>query len=132
MTDILVFLQNAYYRRGRALPRKVWEYALWKSHTGRRLREMLPSNCEVYIENASPKWGVESGACFPADTEHIQVIVKEQKPKIILACGTVAQAGLSELDIEFIPVPHPAWRLLSKEKIMEIRELLEAELYKEE
>jgi len=89
---------------------------MWLSHTGSRLKEMLPDGSQVYVANANPKIGKETGAIFPPDLEHMQKVIDEINPELILGCGKIAQRGLSEMGIEYISAPHPAWRALSKKE----------------
>lgn len=117
---LLVILQNAYRETGKYKDRDEWMERMWCSHTGRRLKEMLP-DIEVYVENANPKLGRESNSIFPPDISHLKNVIKVTKPKVILACGKVAQEGLDELGVDYIPAPHPAWRQLSKKDTSRIR-----------
>ena len=116
---LLVVLQNTYELLTNT---PEWETALWASHTGKRLREMLPDGMEFTVTNASKVIG--SGVCSecPADTAHLTTIIEQVGPTRILACGKVAQAGLTELGVEFVAAPHPAWRLLSKDRTAAIRD----------
>jgi hypothetical protein len=128
---LLVVLQCAYgttaRRRRQLQKRRLWLAGLWNSHTGRRLRQMLPeiSGVEITVINASPQIGRESRAAFPPDGEYIQRQIARYNPDYILGCGHVAQRGLAELGIEYIPVPHPAWRGLTQAQTDAIRARLE-------
>jgi len=114
---ILVFLQNAYRKNGNGYRnREHWLRRMWLSHTGSRLKEMLPDESQVYVANANPRVGKETGAVFPPDLEHMQKIIDEINPELILGCGKVAQKGLSEIGVEYVSAPHPAWRALSKKE----------------
>ncbi len=121
---LLVVLQNAYRNGGVYISREEWLERLWVSHTGRRLREMLPDGCEPYVINASPQIGTHSGAVYPPDLAHIQAAIDRVRPDTILACGKLAQAGLDQLGVSYIAAPHPAWRRLSKARTAAIREKL--------
>lgn len=124
---ILVLLQNAYYPGGckRPMNRRLWLWLLWRSHTGKRLKEMLPEGLEYYVDEANPKIGEHADACFPADLTHLSRLLDTVHPTLILACGRIAQEGCRKLDVPFMSVPHPAWRFLSKETTAEIRRKLE-------
>ena len=123
---ILVLLQNPYRERGvdRYNDREFWLGRMWSSYTGKRLKEMLPEDMNIWVDNASWNWGEESSACFPADLVHIKNLVSKLEPEKILACGRIAQEGLRKLNIEYIPAPHPAYRALSKKMTAEIRSKL--------
>lgn len=126
---VLVFLQNAYRKNGRRFhSREFYLKRLWLSHTGRRLSQMMPDGVEPYVENASPRIGLVASDAFRADTEHMGRIIAALKPDCILACGRIAQAGLDELGVAYIPAPHPAWRGLSTGVIKGIRASLQERL----
>ena len=129
---LLVILQNAYgvteKRRKQLTSERLWLYALWKSQTGRRLKEMLPSNFNIKIINASEQIGCYSSALFPPDKNYLRTKIDEFQPNVILACGRIAQQGLKALNISYTAGPHPAWRLLSKIKTEEIKLTLEKQL----
>jgi 2-methylisocitrate lyase-like PEP mutase family enzyme len=87
---------------------------------------MLPDGVEVYVENASPRIGRKPNAVFPPDLEHIESVLEQVQPSVILACGRLAQTGLDKLGVNYVPAPHPAYRALSHEMTAEIRKKLEA------
>jgi hypothetical protein len=122
-------LQNAYYPDGiepdRIKDRRTWLRLLWRSHTGKRLKEMLPDEIETFITEASPMIGTKPSDAFEADLGFMRSEIQEHSnAKIILACGKIAQAGLDKLGVTYISAPHPAWRLLSKRMTAEIKEKL--------
>lgn len=114
MALLFVLLQNAYKKDGDEFTHEEWVKALWKSHTGRRLSNMLPVGVTVYVANASPQVGTESSSAFKPDIEHIKNEIAATRPSVILACGKVAARAMREVGIPFIEAPHPAWRALSK------------------
>lgn len=123
---VLIVLQCAYgvteRQRQRLADNKTWLEELWASHTGKRLRAMLPeAGYEVRIVNASPQIGSEAGACFPPDLAHLRAVIEEEAPDLILACGEVARRGLDALGVCYVAAPHPAWRALSCEEADRIR-----------
>jgi hypothetical protein len=129
MTDILVVLQNAYRHDAEdSEAEQRWLDGIWllggtgwKSHTGKRLKEMLPDDACVVLTNSSRNVGNKSSAIFPADLEYLAEKIARIKPSIILACGKVAQEAMERLGVEHIRAPHPAWRLLSKEHTARVR-----------
>lgn len=126
---LLVVLQCAYGRnpreRFKLMNRRFWLKALWRSHTGKRLKEMLPDNAHTYITNASPMIGYGPAAIFKPSLSHIQSVINDWEPDKILACGKVAQKALDELGQPYIAAPHPAWWLLSKKMTADIKHLLD-------
>ena len=122
---ILVVLQNAYREKGEYVDREEWLERLWLSHTGRRLKTMLPEGVDFYIDNATPEIGKTSDSCFPADAQHLKMVIDTVRPEIILACGLVAQAGLEALGYAYVAAPHPAWRQLKRSHCEWIRIQLE-------
>jgi hypothetical protein len=120
---ILFILQNAYTSDKHPFKNEVeWSRELLRSHTGRRLKEMIPDGVEYRVINASPAIGNNAKSCYDPDTEHIKTLVEQIKPDIICACGRMAQKGCKSLGYDFIETPHPAWRQLSKNKSNEIKE----------
>jgi len=127
MIDVLFILQCAYYTNGRAPTLDVWERRLLtSSHTGRRLREYIPPDVSYRVINSTLETGTTPDACFPPDAAYIRNKVDELKPKIVVACGKIAQQALD--NIPHIPAPHPAWRQLSKQHSSEIRNKITAAL----
>jgi len=127
---LLVFLQCAWRPGGAFKSRDYWLTALWKSHTGKRLKEMLPDNIPVWVDNATPEVGDNPDAVFPPDPVHMAKVIDTVQPRVILACGEVAQKGLDLLEVPYIPSPHPAYRALPKTRTAEIKSRVE-EAYEE-
>ena len=122
----LFILQNA-YRSDKYNFRNEdeWFRDLNNSHTGRRLKEMLPDIGIIKVVNASPIIGNDATSCYMPDVNHIKTMIERYKPHVICACGAIAQQGCKQLGIEFISLPHPAWRKLSKELTFNIKKRLE-------
>lgn len=136
MSEVLFVLQNA-WRRGATAGergwsadedtrrRAHWKQALWKSHTGKRLREMIPDGCDFEVINASPFVGDKSWAVFTADPEYVLSQIDGYQPRLVVLCGNVAAqlaAPLARKGITYLRTPHPAYRLLSKVMTAAIRE----------
>lgn len=120
---ILFILQNAYQSEKHQFKNEEeWNRELANSHTGRRLKEMIPDGMEYKVVNSSPMIGNCADSSYKADLVHIEKLVKEIKPNVICACGKIAQKGCEELGLDFIPAPHPAWRQLSKQCSNDIKE----------
>lgn len=90
---------------------------------------MLPENIEVEVINSTPKIGDVSSACFFPEPEYIAGWIEFFEPDLIIACGKIAQGALEYMGIEHIPTPHPAWRHLSNENVVEIRNKIKEVLY---
>lgn len=122
---ILVILQCAYgntlHRRVELRDKTKWLEGLWVCYTGKRLREMLPEDCEVEVCNASLNIGSRATASFPPDTDHILAEIGQSKPDVILACGKIACEGMVGMGLDFVAAPPPAWRQLSKADISKIK-----------
>lgn len=124
---VLFVLQNA-WRRGavegeRDWNDRVWNRLLWRSQTGKRLREMIPDGIEYQVCNASPFVGNHSASAFPADPQHVLTQVRVYKPHLVVLLGSVAQEVRPHLPsrLGVLTGPHPAWRLLSKDETSRIR-----------
>lgn len=120
---VVAFLQNqwlddplraeAMIERTPAVRPRLIKYALFQSLTGRRLVEVFGEECVEWVwDNASPRIGGESSACFPADMGHVRAVLAEHGPDVVLAFGRVASKAVGLLDGEFelITGPHPAAR----------------------
>jgi len=119
---ILFILQNA-YRSAKYQFRNEdeWHEDLFRSHTGRRLKEMVPDGVQFCVVNSTDKIGDSADSLYFADPFHIECMLNGIKPDLVVACGKIAQAGCRELGIDFISAPHPAWRALSKKDTERIR-----------
>ena len=125
---VLVILQCAYYLDGKPRSRAAWLRGLERSHTGKRLKEMLPDGIDYYVINASQEIGSSSDALFPPDIKYISQTIEHISPTIILACGRVAQAAVDEIELSvpIIKTYHPAFRGLSKGITKSINECIQA------
>jgi hypothetical protein len=113
---MLFVLQNAYKsEKYNFRNEEEWHRDLNRSHTGRRLQEMIPDNVDAYVINSSPIIGKNADSCFKADTDYLQEKIKQIKPDWVCACGKIAQDGLEKAGVKFFALPHPAWRALSKD-----------------
>jgi len=122
---ILFILQNAYQSDKHQFKNdEEWSRELINSHTGRRLKEMIPNDMEYKVINSSDMIGDCPDSCYDANPLHIQKHINEIKPTVICACGKIAQKGCTELGLNFISAPHPAWRQLSKQQSSFIKEKL--------
>lgn len=114
---ILFILQNAYRSEKHPFTNNdEWSKELANSHTGRRLKEMIPDGVEYKVINLSAVIGDEPNSCYEADLKYIKAFIEELKPCVICACGKIAQKACIELGLDFISAPHPAWRQLSKQR----------------
>ena len=120
---ILFILQNAYKsEKYKFNNNEEWHSELMRSHTGRRLSEMVPNNADCRVINSTPKIGDDAKSCYGYDAKHIKKWIDIIKPDVICACGKVAQSGCENIGVSFIRAPHPAWRQLSKEITSKIRQ----------
>lgn len=120
---ILVFLQNAWAKDKRSATlmernKRIWLYATAKSRSGIRLKTLLGSDCfsnpKITFANTTPKVGIGPSSQFPSDQEHIDKLLIEHKPKLVIACGTQASTALSKLwNGDLLCVPHPAYRVVT-------------------
>jgi hypothetical protein len=123
---ILFILQNAYRSdKHQFTNNDEWSRELANSHTGRRLKEMIPDGMEYRVINSSNMIGNCPDSRYDANLEHMKKFIDEIKPSVICACGKVAQQGCAELGLDFIPAPHPAWRQLSKKCSSNIRKQIQ-------
>jgi hypothetical protein len=119
---ILFILQNAYRSEKYKFKNNAeWFKDLARSHTGRRLMEMIPDGAEAYVINSTPLIGDDAKSCFKSDTGYMKLMIEQYNPMVICACGKIAQEGCEKLGVTHIKAPHPAWRRLSKEITSDIR-----------
>ena len=124
---VLVILQCAYFLDGKPRRRVAWLRGLERSHTGKRLKEMLPDGVDYYVINASQETGSKPDAVFPPDIKYIKQTIEHISPTIILACGKVAQEAVDEIEstIPIIKTYHPAFRGLSKDITKSVSECIQ-------
>ncbi len=140
---ILFVLQNAWRRGAKPGERedahsdRAWHWALWRSQTGKRLREIIPEEIFVLnhfkVVNASPFVGRQSFAVFAADSLLMHARMLNLQPELVVLCGKVAQNlahVVEQHERPYILAPHPAWRMLSKVRTAEIRTEIELALQK--
>jgi acyl-CoA synthetase (NDP forming) len=136
---VLVILQNAWRREAtpgdtQFVPglapehsQQVWEQALWRSHTGKRLREMLPEGCEIVVGNATPHIGTTSREKKEIIVEYVMDQVEHSSPALVVLLGSEAAKAHDLIRGTGFPVitgPHPAWRCLSHTRAYEVREAI--------
>lgn len=125
MIKILFVLQNAYKSdKYNFKNEQEWHRDLDRSHTGRRLKEMIPDGVDAYVINSSPIIGETPGSCFKADENYLKNKITEINADFVCGCGKIAQDGLGKTGIKFIALPHPAWRALSKDHTSYIKNFL--------
>jgi hypothetical protein len=121
---ILAVLQNQWFRdpdRVRAslerFPegrRRMIHYALFAGcRTGKVLKSVFVDLCaEIIWEEASPEIGGKASSCFPADHIHLQSVLDEVKPDVVLGFGCIATDALAVLvpPGKLLTAPHPAAR----------------------
>ena len=122
----MVVLQNAYGVEEGYEPSFERESFI-NCHTGRRLKNAIPTNVSTTIINANPNIGDCADSNFKPDTAHVEKRMKAIKPDIILACGVNARQAMSEIetDIPVLTMPHPAYRALTNATIYGIMEQIE-------
>lgn len=140
-TRILFVLQNAWRKGAKPGEResdhseRAWHRQLWRSQTGKRLREIIPEDIFVLdkfvVVNASPFVGSRSFAVFAADSLLMHARMQRLQPELVVLCGKVAQElvhVVKQHERPYILAPHPAWRLLSKVRTAEIKEEISSAL----
>ncbi len=133
---VLFVLQNAWRRSAKPgetewLHEKVWLRLLWRSMTGKRLREMIPDGIDFEVVNATLRIGDRAAATFPADRLLMLARLRSRRPDLVVLCGKVAQELTMIVGAYGYPcilAPHPAWRALPKTQTAEIREEIELAL----
>ena len=121
MTPTVLFvLQNAWRKGAKPgeteyLHEAVWERLLWRSQTGKRLKEILPDGIPCKVVDASSRVGNNSASVFPADRVLMAMRMERIKPDLVVLLGKVAETlapVIHDYECPCIIGPHPAWRLL--------------------
>jgi hypothetical protein len=121
---ILAVLQNQWFRdpaRMRATidrfpdsRRRIIHYALFAGcRTGKILKSVFGDLCdEIVWEEASPEIGGHASSYFPADHAHLQSVLDDVKPDVVLGFGRIATDALKVLvpQNKLITGPHPTAR----------------------
>jgi len=122
---ILFILQNAYQNEKYSFTNEPeWHSELMRSHTGRRLKEMIPEGSDFKVINSTGEIGDNPDSYFKPDLIYMQNWIDKIKPDVICACGVSSQNACRQLGIKFIPAPHPAWRSLSKSMTEKVKKEL--------
>ena len=130
---IVAFLQNQWWHDPEGVKKRIAEhadpevfrlrlisYGLSICTTGKRLEKYLlpaltPETFKaIHWENSSREIGGKSKSSFPADIEHMQKVINEQDPDVILCFGVIARQGLDQCrllsDTDVLHAVHPASR----------------------
>jgi hypothetical protein len=84
----------------------------------------------VHYTNASPKIGCGPGSILPACKAHLRRAIKRVSPRVILACGAVAEQAVTEMWAgDLIVMPHLACRVLTNNLLEQVRKLLRWRLF---
>ncbi len=118
MVDLLVILQNP-YKKGelcKGWSRKRWEKEFATSHTHTRLMEAIPEGINYCVTNASRVLADTPDEVMDADIPHLRRQINYHAPRVILACGRIAQAAIDFIrpNVPVVKMYHPAYRALSK------------------
>lgn len=128
---VVCFLQNAWspLYAGREWPRESWLRALRDSRSGKRLRLLIQN--PGWCHNTTPVVGSTPSSKPPADLKHVEFVLRDRKPEIVIACGKQAHEALRVVlrrlewtEIGLIVVPHPAARVLTDKLYHEAAEEL--------
>ena len=129
---ILIVLQNA-YDKGRL--RDGYQYHRWlrefrSSRTGVRLNAVTEDLTNVHYANTSPKIGCGPRSILPTCKTHLRRAIKRASPRIVLACGVIAEQAMSETWAgDLIAMPHLACRVLTNDLLEQVRKLLRWRLF---
>jgi hypothetical protein len=127
---MIIFLQNAWspFYAGRVWARHSWINALKRSRSGQRLA-ILTDDYGI-CHNTTPQVGATPSSKLPPDREHIQSVLEDEMPRIIVACGKQAEEYFTNnWNGDLLCVPHPACRVLTNNLYYRAKELLEGDFY---
>lgn len=122
---ILAVLQNQWFHNPEKVKaiiertpkarRKIITYSLFAGcRTGRVLKQVFGDDCarRFVWEEASREIGGHASSSFPADPAHLQAVLDEVHPDVVLAFGRIASDALAKLvpQDKLIAGPHPTAR----------------------
>lgn len=130
---IVAFLQNQWWKDPEGVKKRIENHAnpeelrrrlivwgLQGCKTGRVLEKRLAAVIgpitfkKIHWENSSRHIGGKSASTFPADIHHMEDVINEQIPDVILVFGKIAQQGMNQLNIAphvaVLEAVHPASR----------------------
>lgn len=113
---MIVFLQNAWspVYAGKVWPRRSWLRALARSRSGARLRVMLDDL--TVCHNAARLTGGAPSSIVQPELAHIEAVIAEHQPAVIVACGRLAEGALRSIwRGPLLCVPHPTHRVVTNE-----------------
>ena len=78
---VLYILQNG-YRSEKYNYRNLqeWSEELMRSHSGKRLNEMIPEGCEYFVINSTPEVGENSESYLPPKPNYVMDWIDKVKP----------------------------------------------------
>jgi len=114
----VAFLQNAWspMYAGETWPRRSWLAALHACRSGQRLKKLTDKmiNIDIWYDNTTPIVGANPSSVVKPDKQHIEKIILEQKPELIILFGRQAkEAVLYMWSGPTLILPHPACRTLT-------------------
>ena len=130
---VIAFLQNQWWkdpdrvrqiiemsREPEKCRQRMLVYGLMQCKTGmvlmRKIKRVIGGDIfnEIHWENSSRDFGSKSNCKFPPDIEHMQKVINEQDPDVILCFGAIAKEGLDQCtllsDTDVLYAVHPASR----------------------
>lgn len=115
---VTVFLQNAWSPdyAGTVWPRASWLRAMWRSRSGNKVAKLLKSfkHGEAWIDNTTPICGDTPSSIVPPDIDHINSVLVDTTPDVVVACGQQAGNLLKDLwKGSLLVIPHPACRVVT-------------------
>ena len=120
---VCVVLQNMYFRDGKARSYSRFVAALKQNRSGKMLRNLIKGpwkGSDVRFMNTTPKIGTHPDSKLPPDLPYLKRNLKRYAPSLVVACGQQAEeACLSCYKGSMLVVPHPAYRVLTKDLYLE-------------
>lgn len=126
ITRPLILLQNPWSPAyaGKLWPEASWLRALRRSPTGRRLDFMIEGKwMDFDFNNTTPEVAPDPRTVLPWNVQHMERIIADRP--YIIACGTPAYEALVQVwSGAMLAIPHPAYRLLTNNLLVEARRFI--------
>lgn len=126
--QVLVLLQNAYTKGSL---KQGWNYQRWfnefsTSRSGQRISTVFEGQLKApKYTNCTTKMGDNPDSLLVPMPSHVKSAISRVKPKILLACGAIAEDVAQQVwQGDLIVMPHPAFRVLTNSLLVAVREAI--------
>jgi len=98
---------------------------LWRSQTGKRLREYIPPGADYKVINANPTSANDGNQIHPPNETYVLGHIADYQPDVVVLLGKVAGQLRGRINRPTLSFPHPTYRLLSKRATADYRDAIQ-------